>query len=287
MSLTLLENLKAPHLQVQSVPAFQDNYLWVIHNEKFAVVVDPGDAKPIIDYLTRHELTLLALLCTHHHADHVGGIAALLDFYALEGKIPVYGPAKESIPKRTVSLTGGDIVTLASLEGLALTVIDVPGHTAGHIAFYAAQQGWLFCGDTLFACGCGRLFEGTAAEMQASLAKLKALPPATQVFCAHEYTLANIRFAEAVEPDNVALKARKIRDVARREQAIPTVPFVLADELACNPFLRWDAPAVIAAAQAKLPKIKHKQGSGDSGKTVPVTAPALVFGAIREWKNTF
>ncbi len=287
MSLTMSENLKAPHLQVQSVPAFQDNYLWVVHNEQFAIVVDPGDAKPIIDYLARHKLTLLAILCTHHHADHVGGVAALLDFYSLNGKIPVYGPAHERIPKRSVSLIGGDQVTVAELDGLVLTVIDVPGHTAGHIAYYAALQGWLFCGDTLFACGCGRLFEGTAAQMQASLAKLKALPPTTQIFCAHEYTLSNIRFAEAVEPDNVALKSRKIRDMAKRQQDIPTVPFVLADELACNPFLRWDAPAVIAAAQSKLPETKPQQGSGVSGKNVPITSPALVFGAIREWKNTF
>ena len=262
----------------------------MVHADKHAIAIDPGDAKPIIAYLAEHDLTLSAILCTHHHNDHVGGVAPLLDFYDLEGKIPVYGPTNDVIPKRTVSLSGGDIVEIAALPGLTLQVLDVPGHTAGHIAYYAAEQGWLFCGDTLFACGCGRLFEGTAATMQASLAKLKALPPATQVFCAHEYTLSNIRFAEAVEPDNVALKKRKARDVARREHDEATVPFTMADELACNPFLRWDSPAVIAAANAfhaQLPKTKHKASSGVQDENVSRSSPALVFGAIREWKNSF
>ena len=284
---TTLENLKVGDLCVGRIPAFDDNYLWVVHNETHAIAIDPGDAHPIIAYLAERDLTLSAILCTHHHNDHVGGVAPLLDFYGLEGKIPVYGPTKDVIPKRTVSLKDGDVVKVAALPGLALRVIDVPGHTAGHIAYYGADQGWLFSGDTLFACGCGRLFEGTAATMQSSLAKLKALPPATQVFCAHEYTLSNIRFAEAVEPGNLALKKRKARDGARRERDEATVPFTIADELACNPFLRWDSDAVIAAANARMQNIKPRSGSGDQGKIGSITTPALVFGEIREWKNNF
>ncbi len=289
MLATKLENLKKSDLNIGRIPAFSDNYLWVVHNETHAIAIDPGAANPIIAYLAEHDLTLSAILCTHHHNDHVGGVAPLLDFYGLEGKIPVYGPSNDVIPKRTVSLKGGDEVKVTALPGLTLKVIDVPGHTAGHIAYYAAEQGWLFCGDTLFACGCGRLFEGTAATMQASLAKLKALPPATLVFCAHEYTLSNIRFAETVEPDNLDLKKRKARDVARRETGRDeaTVPFTIADELACNPFLRWDSAAVIAAANAQMPNEKHSSGSGAQGENGPITAPALVFGAIREWKNSF
>ena len=262
-------------VKVAAVPAFSDNYLWVVHDATHAVVVDPGDAGPIIDFLAAHDLTLTAILCTHHHADHVGGVEDLLDFYGLAGDIPVYGPGNERIPQRTDVAREGDVIELAQ-PPLRFKVIEVPGHTAGHIAYYSGEQGWLFCGDTLFACGCGRLFEGTAKQMQTSLAKLKALPADTQVFCAHEYTLSNIRFAEAVEPANVELKARKTRDMARRDNNIATVPFTLADELATNPFLRWDAPAVRAAAGTFL-----KQPIGLE------TAPELVFGAIREWKNNF
>lgn len=287
-------------IQVATIPAFMDNYLWVVHDHQFAIVIDPGDATPIIDHLTKHNLTLVAILCTHHHADHVGGVAALLDFYALNGKIPVYGPANEIIPKRTVALTEADAVEITALN-LKLNVIDVPGHTTGQIAYYAAAQSWLFCGDTLFACGCGRLLGGTAQQAQSSLAKLKALPPNTQVFCAHEYTLANIKFAEAVEPENMALKARKARDVAKREHGIATVPFTIQDELECNPFLRWDSPAVIAAAikfqttkfqktkkqETQTQKIQTQLGRGLASINASKPPPDIVFSEIREWKNTF
>ena len=258
---------------VHPVPAFQDNYLWVIHDGKHAAVVDPGDATPVLDYLRLNGLQLVAIICTHHHGDHVGGVENLLESLQLRGKIPVYGPATERIPARTQALREGDRITVPFLN-LALDVLDVPGHTAGHIAYVG--HGLLFCGDTLFACGCGRLFEGTAEQMTASLAKLKALPPQTKVFCAHEYTMANIKFAEAVEPDNADLKLRKAFCAAKRHRNLPTVPSTIHLELATNPFLRWDQPAVKAAAATRLNR--------DIG---PNPVPALVFGAIREWKNNF
>jgi len=260
-------------ISVHPVPAFNDNYLWVIHNGRHAAVVDPGDATPVIEYLNATGLELAAIICTHHHADHVGGVDHLLDFLNIRGKIPVYGPASERIPSRTQALIEGDRIVVPYLE-LAFEVIDVPGHTAGHIAYFG--HGMLFCGDTLFACGCGRLFEGTAEQMTASLAKLKRLPPETKVYCAHEYTMANIKFAEAVEPDNGDLRLRKAFCAAKRHRNLPTVPSTIHLELATNPFLRWDQPAVQDAAARRL------------GHDIGVEPePALVFGAIREWKNNF
>ncbi len=257
-------------LQVHPVPAFSDNYLWVIHDGRHAALVDPGDAQPVIDYLTANDLTLTAILCTHHHADHVGGVEAILDFLRLRDAIPVYGPASERIPARTRALHEGDHISLPEL-GLDFDVLDVPGHTAGHIAYYGHDL--LFCGDTLFACGCGRLFEGTPAQMTNSLAKLKRLPGQTKVFCAHEYTMANIKFAEAVEPVNADLKLRKAFCAAKRHRNEPTVPSTIALELATNPFLRWDSEAVIAAAEKR---------AGHALK-----ADNEVFAVIREWKNNF
>ena len=260
-------------ITVHPVPAFQDNYLWVIHNAQHAAVVDPGDATPVLEYLNANRLKLTAIICTHHHADHVGGVERLLDALDLRGKIPVFGPATERIPARTEALREGDRILLPSLD-LTFEVLDVPGHTAGHIAYFGNDM--LFCGDTLFACGCGRLFEGTAEQMTASLTKLKRLPPQTKVFCAHEYTMANIKFAEAVEPTNADLKLRKAFCAAKRHRNLPTVPSTIHLELATNPFLRWDQPAVKAAAAERL---NHVIG--------PNSPPALVFGAIREWKNNF
>ncbi|MBL8521011.1 MAG: hydroxyacylglutathione hydrolase [Betaproteobacteria bacterium] len=252
---------------ITPVPAFSDNYLWVLHDDHHAAVIDPGDHRPVADFLAAHGLQLAAILCTHHHADHVGGVEALLAF---AGPVPVFGPAAEAIPARTVAVREGDQVHIDAL-GLDFAVLEVPGHTAGHVAYWG--QGLLFCGDTLFACGCGRLFEGTAAQMTASLSKLRALPAATRFYCAHEYTLSNIRFALAVEPDNAALQARQVRESGRRARGLPTLPATLADERDTNPFLRWDQPAVIAAA------------SRHAGR--PLTAPHAVFGALRAWKDDF
>ncbi len=203
------------------IPAFSDNYIWVIRNGRRAVVVDPGDADPVVAYLDAEGLVLEAVLATHHHPDHVGGIAELVAGH----HVPVLGPSGESIPCRTRALGDGDRVDLPAV-GATLAVMHVPGHTKGHIA-YAGRVGAVpvvFCGDTLFAAGCGRLFEGTAEQMWASLGRLAALPPATQVHCAHEYTLANLRFALAVEPEGDAVKARIAREQGKRDRGLPTLP---------------------------------------------------------------
>jgi hydroxyacylglutathione hydrolase len=253
-------------MNVFAIPAWTDNYFWVIEDGRRAVVVDPGDAAPVEQVLRECGLQLAAILVTHHHGDHVGGVAALAHAH----RVAVHGPAAENIAGLTHRYREGD--TLTAL-GIAFAVIDVPGHTAGHIAYYAATEGWLFCGDTLFAGGCGRLFEGTPEQMVDSLAKLAALPPATRVYCAHEYTLANLRFARAVEPANAALAARVNACTALRERGEPTVPSTLEEELATNPFLRCDQPAVRAAAAARVP--------GSERSTV------ASFAAIRAWKNVF
>jgi hydroxyacylglutathione hydrolase len=255
-------------LNVLTVPAFQDNYLWLIHDGVHAAVVDPGDAAPILDALAAHRLSLAAILLTHHHADHVGGVPELLRQF----KVPVFGPRQEAIPQITYPLEEGDTAPIPEL-GLTLRVLDVPGHTAGHIAYFAPEQSWLFCGDTLFAGGCGRLFEGTPQQMVASLSKLAALPDATQVYCAHEYTLANLRFASEVEPGNAALKARIVREQALRDQGKPTVPSTIAVEKATNPFLRFResdiADRLIAAGHLSTKE------------------PIAVFAALRQWKNSY
>ena len=228
------------------IPAFADNYIWLIREGSRAVVVDPGDARPVIAYLESEHLELTAIVTTHHHADHVGGNVGLLARWPC----PVLGPAHETIPGRTRALVEGDRVEVPGV-GLEFDVLDVPGHTAGHIAYVGAvgSEATLFCGDTMFAGGCGRLFEGTAAQMWSSLSKFAALAAETRAYCGHEYTVANLRFARAVEPGNAALREREKHEQAKRERFEPTVPSTIALERATNPFLRAGEPAVRAAAE--------------------------------------
>jgi hydroxyacylglutathione hydrolase len=253
-------------MTVIPIPALDDNYIWLIREGGCAAVVDPGEAEPVLRYLEKHGLQLLAILCTHHHRDHTGGNDDLLQRYS----VPVYGPRREPIPGITHPVGEGDQILLPSLS-LQLEVLDIPGHTAGHVAYYGANR--LFCGDTLFACGCGRLFEGTPAQMYASLQRLAALPDQTEVCCAHEYTLANIRFAKAVEPANPLLAAREAESREARRKGMPTLPSTLKLEKQSNPFLRCDVPAV------------RKAASEFAGRELP--HPASVFAALREWKNRF
>lgn len=250
------------------LPAFTDNYIWLLHDGRRALVVDPGDAQPVLDALQQQGLELEAILVTHHHPDHVGGVDAVREATGAK----VYGPARERIPEPLARLQGGDAV---SVLGLRFEVIDVPGHTAGHIAYYCAQMDGaplLFCGDTLFSGGCGRLFEGTPAQMLASLDALAALPGDTRVCCTHEYTLSNLRFARAVEPANAELIHYQAQCEARRARNEPTLPSSLALELQINPFLRTRQRTVIQAAQAFDAGARDETG---------------VFAAIRQWKNQY
>ncbi len=260
-------------LSVLTVPAFKDNYLWLIHDGVHAVAVDPGDAAPILAALAAHQLRLTGILLTHHHADHIGGVPELL----AHASVPVFGPRGEEIACVSNRLAEGDVVDVPGLP-LRLAVLDVPGHTRGHIAYFcAAAVGdipWLFCGDTLFAGGCGRLFEGTPAQMVASLAKLAALPDNTLVFCAHEYTLANLRFALAAEPGNTQLQQRMQDDSAKRDAGVPTVPSTIGIEKASNPFLRYREPAIQDSLRM-------------AGKLAHGATPVEAFAALRLWKNTF
>jgi hydroxyacylglutathione hydrolase len=256
--------------EIIPIPAFADNYIWLLRDGEAGAIVDPGDAAPVLAWLDRAGVEPCAILATHHHGDHVGGIPALL----ARRPVPVFGPARENIPGRTQAVAGGDRIVVPVLEA-TFDAIDVPGHTAGHIAFFGEFGGGpvLFCGDTLFTGGCGRLFEGTPAQMWASLSALAALPAETRVFCGHEYTLANLRFALAVEPDNAALWTRDEHARAQRSRGEPTVPSTIGEERATNPFLRAHLPAVKAAAAAHA---GH--------------APAddvASFAALREWKNAF
>ncbi len=257
-------------MKLLPLPAFADNYIWMLQGAQSAVVVDPGDAQPVLAALRGAGLPLAAILVTHHHGDHTGGVAELRK---ATGAV-VYGPATERIPEPAVRVAGGDTVTAL---GLHFEVIDVPGHTAGHIAYYCADaEGGplLFCGDTLFSGGCGRLFEGTPAQMLASLEHLAALPGDTRVCCAHEYTLSNLKFARAVEPSSAALLQYTQHCERLRQRGEPTLPSLLSLERQVNPFLRTRVPEV---AQSAL--------TFDAG--VDAASPVSVLAALRQWKNEF
>lgn len=253
-------------MHIIPLPAFRDNYIWLIHDDRHAVAVDPGDAAPVLDYLSAHGLTLSAVLITHHHADHVGGLAALLKAWP----VPVFGPASERIAGVSDPLSDGDSVTLPRL-GLKLTVLDVPAHTAGHIAYHA--PGLLFCGDTLFSAGCGRLFEGTAEQLEKALSRLAALDGDTRVYCTHEYTLSNLAFARAADPDNPERDRYAAHCETLRAKGRPTLPSTIALEKDINPFLRVSEPSVIKAV------------SEHTGKTPE--SPLACLRALRAWKDTF
>ena len=258
-------------IEILALPAFDDNYIWLLRADGHVAVVDPGDAVPVLGHLAQTGDRLCAILATHHHGDHVGGVAELLARFP----VPVYGPALENIPGVTHPLSGGEHIELPEIN-VGFDIIAVPGHTRGHIAYYGpslAEHGAVFCGDTLFGAGCGRLFEGTAAQMQASLARLAVLPAPTLVYCAHEYTQSNMRFARAVEPGSIAVQQRSEKVTKDRAAGRATVPTRIRLELETNPFLRWDAPAVRAAAASRLGHVP-----ADAVET---------FAAIREWKNRF
>ncbi|MES2582039.1 MAG: hydroxyacylglutathione hydrolase [Pseudomonadota bacterium] len=255
-------------MKLLPLPAFDDNYIWMFHDGQRALVVDPGDAQPVLAALQRDNLQLQGILVTHHHADHTGGVDVLRETTGAA----VFGPANERMPEPLVRLHGGDTVQLLDL---AFQVLDVPGHTAGHIAYFCEAAGEapvLFCGDTLFSGGCGRLFEGTAQQMQTSLALLAALPGATRVCCAHEYTLSNLKFAVEVEPDNPQLLAYQSQCQTLRGQGLPTLPSTLDTERQINPFLRSQQPTILASARRF-----DAEGLAQNG----------AFATLRQWKNQY
>jgi hydroxyacylglutathione hydrolase len=255
-------------MNLLALSAFSDNYIWMLHDGRQAVVVDPGDATPVLASLDAHGLSLKGILVTHHHIDHVGGLHGLRP--RLEG--PVYGPARENIPTPFEPVAEGDAIELI---GCRFEVLDVPGHTSGHIAYFhqpATGRPLVFCGDTLFSGGCGRLFEGTPAQMHRSLSRLAALPGDTRVCCAHEYTLSNLRFALAVEPRNADLQAYITVCESQRARREPTLPSSIGQERLINPFLRCGEPAVVQAA------LTHGATSEEG---------ADVLAALRQWKNDF
>ena len=258
------------NLIIVGLPAFRDNRIWVIRDGKKAVIVDPGEAVPVMDFLKIHEMTLAAVLLTHHHADHVGGAATLAN--AFPG-CPVFGPAAESITGVSEPLSGSEAIDLL---GARWAVMAVPGHTRGHLAYYMTGtegEGSLFCGDVLFGLGCGRLFEGTAEQMAQAMADFSALPDSTRIYCAHEYTVLNLPFAQKVMPENLALQQRAL-SLDETDGPVSTLPLLLAEEKATNPFLRCADPEVMAAAAFR---------SGTNKNLSPVE----VFAILRAWRDLY
>ncbi len=268
-------NIEKSAVQLIALPAFTDNYIWMLAGSQRCLVVDPGDAQVVLDALSAMSVTLDTIFVTHHHPDHTGGVAALREATGCK----VFGPERETMPEPICRLGGGDTV---QAMGLTFAVIDVPGHTAGHIAYYCFDTAvcqdtspLLFCGDTLFSGGCGRLFEGTPAQMLASLDTLAALPGNTRVCCTHEYTLSNLRFARVIEPHNQVLANYEAHCQNLRAQNRITLPSSMGQELQINPFLRSRQPNVVQAAQSSQPAAQD--ALDDLG----------VFTVLREWKNNF
>ena len=259
-------------IEILPICAFSDNYIWAITDHEQVVVVDPGDAAPVIEFIEKRNLTLAGILVTHYHPDHIGGIGQLINGHP---DIPVWSPANEIVPHSTFSLKEGDIVSLP-IENISLNVLDVPAHTAGHIAYTGKLpngQPILFSGDTLFSSGCGRLFEGTAEQMLTAMKKISALPDNTLVYCTHEYTLSNLAFAMAVEPENIDIQQRALEVTTLREQNTPSIPCLLGSEKKVNPFLRWD-----------IPQLKYTVEDWADEK---LEDEISLFAAVRRWKDVF
>lgn len=254
-------------LHLEPIPSFEDNYIWAVHDGTSAALVDPGEAGPVLDWLQRRRLEPVALLLTHHHGDHCGGVAELL----ARQRLDVFGPDRDQIAGVDHPLVDGDLCRIPAL-GLEFAVLGIPGHTLGHLAYHG--HGWLFCGDALFSCGCGKVFEGTPAMLHASLQRLGQLPADTLVCCAHEYTLANLRFALAIDPDNPRLLGWREQAARLRREGRPTLPVTLADELGRNPFLRCHAPGVRRGVEA----MAGRPSAPDA---------ATLFADLRQLKNTF
>jgi len=260
----------SPLFEITAISALQDNYIWAIHDGHHAVVVDPGEAAPVLAFLNARGLQLDAILCTHRHADHIGGIAKLREVY----NVPVYGRRHPNNPHITHDLREGDSLKLAAPR-IAFGIIEIPGHLDDHIAFIAPEI--LFCGDVLFGAGCGRNFEGTPAQLLHSLQRLAQLPDSTRVYCAHEYTAANLRFALACEPDNPSLKRRIAATQQLRVANRITLPSTIALEKATNPFLRCTQTEIIRTLKQRGLTGTSELGASELG----------VFTALREWKNHF
>lgn len=249
-----------------AIPALKDNYIWAIVDDTShsVIIVDPGDATPVIDFLKQKHLSLAAILITHHHWDHTNGVAELVNHF----NVPVYGASKKNIPQVTNEVHDGDQISIGDLH---FQVLAIPGHTLDHVAYYAPDI--LFCGDTLFSSGCGRIFEGTPEQMYQTLQKLAALPADTKIYCGHEYTLNNLRFAQVIEPRNVEVDRRLQQIKLLRDNNLPSLPSLLSNEKKTNPFLRCDSPEVKTSVE------KYAEQLLDN--------PVSIFTYLRKWKDQF
>lgn len=261
-----MEQAQQTQLQLAAVPLLSDNYGWILHDGHHALVVDPGDGAPILAWLAQHHMRPVAILITHHHRDHIGGC----DVFATD--LPLYGPDHPALPARTRRVQDGACITIPELD-THFSVIATPGHTLTHLCYHGADC--LFCGDTLFSCGCGRLFEGTPEVAHASLMRLAQLPDHTRICCTHEYTLANLAFTRDLEPHHPGLRDWETEARALRRAGLPTLPVRLADERRRNPFLRCHEPGLQRAIQARSSPEK-------ASSSIP---PAVAFAQLRRLKD--
>ena len=255
-------------INIQYIPIFKDNYIWLIVNnqEGKVIAIDPGDAKPLLQFLKTHQLKLEAVLITHHHFDHTNGIEALKNAF----DINIYGPKNEDIRGLTHAVDESDKLLFSCLN-TPFTILNIPGHTLHHIAYLLPNM--IFCGDTLFSAGCGRIFEGTAEQMYHSLQTIAALPDPTNVYCTHEYTLQNLKFAELVEPNNANIQTALTRAIKAHEAKVPTLPTQIREEKKINPFLRCHQEAI--------------KKSVEDHTGLKLDSELDVFKYLREWKNLF